>query len=51
MDNITKSHLDNFINKLGKILITQAINGNILKSDLEAVSTGQSKGVIQLHFV
>jgi hypothetical protein len=66
MDNITKSHLDNFVNKLGinpslsesekfefftaYTLLTQAINGNILKSDLEAVSTGQSKGVDTIAF-
>jgi hypothetical protein len=66
MDTITKSHLDNFIDKLGfntsiseaekfehfsaYTLLTQEINGNLLKSDLETISTGQSKGVDGIAF-
>lgn len=66
MDNITKSHLDNFIAKLGfdshipesekfeyfssYTLLSQEINGNLLKSDLELISTGQSKGVDAIAF-
>lgn len=66
MDTITKSHLDNFVSKLGLssaisesekfefftsyTLISQEINGNLLKSDLERISTGQSKGVDTIAF-
>jgi hypothetical protein len=66
MDNISKSHLDNFIAKFGfdsKIeeskafehfsaftLLSQEVNGNLLKSDLEAISTGQAKGVDTIAF-
>ncbi|MFA6978789.1 MAG: AIPR family protein [Ignavibacteriaceae bacterium] len=66
MDSITKSHLDNFINKLGfqqdlkesdkfeffaaYSILSQEINGNLLKSDLENISTGQAKGVDAIAF-
>lgn len=66
MDTITKSHLENFIDKLGfnpliseaekfeyfsaYTLLSQEINGNLLKSDLETISTGQSKGVDSIAF-
>ena len=66
MDGITKSHLDNFVLKLGinpgivesekfeffssYTILSQEINGNLLKSDLENISTGQSKGVDTIAF-
>ena len=66
MDTITKSHLDNFITKLGfnpsiseskkfeffscYSLLSQEINGNLLKNDLEGISTGESKGVDSIAF-
>ena len=66
MDNISKSHLENFIAKLGfnstikeseafehfsaYTLLTQEVNGNLLKPDLEAISTGQAKGVDTIAF-
>ena len=66
MDSITKSQLDNFITKLGfdtslqesekfelfasYSLLSQEINSNLLKSDLEGISTGQSKGVDTIAF-
>lgn len=66
MDSITKSHLDNFVLKLGinpgiaesekfefftsYTILSQEINGNLLKSDLENISTGQSKGVDTIAF-
>ncbi len=66
MDSITRSQLDNFITKLGfdtsipesnkfefftsYSLLSQEINANLLKSDLEGISTGQSKGVDSIAF-
>lgn len=66
MDNISKSHLDNFIAKFGFnlnikeseafehfstfTLLSQEVNGNLLKPDLEAISTGQAKGVDTIAF-
>ncbi|MBX2932043.1 MAG: AIPR family protein [Chitinophagaceae bacterium] len=66
MDSISKSHLDNFITKFGFnssikeseafehfsafTLLTQEVNGNLLKPDLEAISTGQAKGVDTIAF-
>lgn len=66
MDNITKSHLDNFVTKLGfdpamaesekfefftaYSLLSKEINGNLLKSDLERISTRQSKGIDTIAF-
>ena len=66
MDIITKSHLDNFVSKLGFnttikeaekfeffssfTLLSQEINGNLFKSDLVGISTGQSKGVDTIAF-
>lgn len=66
MDSITKSQLDNFITKLGfdpnipeskkfeffvsHALLSQEINGNLLRSDLEGLSTGDSKGVDTIAF-
>lgn len=66
MDKITKSHLDNFITKLGFdpsisqskafeyfaafTILSHEVNGNIFKSDLEAISMGQAKGVDTIAF-
>lgn len=66
MDSITKSHIDNFITKLGfdnsnsestkfehfavYSLLSQEINANLLKSDLEGLSTGSAKGVDSIAF-
>jgi len=66
MDSITKSYLDNFITKLGidsslkesvkfeffcaYSLLSQEINSNLLKADLEVISTGNSKGVDTIAF-
>ena len=66
MDSITKSYLDNFINKIGLdsnlkesvkfehfcsySLLSQKINSNLLKTDLEVISTGDSKGVDTIAF-
>ena len=66
MDSITKSYLDSFINALGiddgikeslkfehfcaYTLLSQEINSNLLKTDLEAISTGDSKGVDTVAF-
>ena len=66
MDNITKSHLDNFIIKLGfnpnlpesqkfefftsHTMLAQEVSSNLLKEDLELISTGQSKGVDTIAF-
>lgn len=66
MDSITRSHIDNFIHKFGFntslvdsekfehfsafTLLSQEVNGNILKTDLEMISTGQSKGVDSIAF-
>ena len=66
MDSITKSQLDNFITKFGfdssmdesikfeyfvsYSLLSQEINSNLLKSDLEIISTGQTKGVDTIAF-
>jgi hypothetical protein len=66
MDSILKSHLDNFIAKFGFntnineseafehfsafTLLSQEVNGNLLKPDLEVVSTGQAKGVDTIAF-
>jgi hypothetical protein len=66
MDSITKSQLDNFITKFGfdssldeyikfeyfasYSLLYQEINSNLLKSDLEIISTGQAKGVDTIAF-
>lgn len=66
MDSISKSHLDNFISKFGFnsnigdseafehfsafTLLSQEVNGNLLKPDLEAISTGQAKGVDTIAF-
>lgn len=66
MDTITKSQLDNFITKLGfditiplsekfeffssYSLLSHEINANLLKSDLEEISTGQSKGIDTIAF-
>jgi len=66
MDSITKSQLDNFITKLGfdpnireskkfeffvsHALLSQEINGNLLRIDLEGLSTGDSKGVDTIAF-
>jgi len=66
MDSIIKSFLDNFILKLGLdqnlqeskkfehfcsyTLLSQEINSNLLKVDLENISTGESKGVDTIAF-
>lgn len=66
MDNISKSLLNNFIAEFGFnsnikeseafehfsafTLLSQEVNGNLLKSDLEAISTGQAKGVDTIAF-
>ena len=66
MDSITQSHLDNFTSKIGFdislsevdkfehfvafTMLSQEINGNLLKSDLEIVSTGKSKGIDTIAF-
>jgi len=66
MDNITKSYLDNFIKALGiddgikeslkfehfstYTILSQEINYDLLKTDLEAVSTGNSKGIDTVAF-
>jgi hypothetical protein len=66
MDSITRSYLDNFIAKLGLdsnlkesikfehfcayTLLSQEINSNLLKTDLETISTGNSKGVDTIVF-
>ncbi len=66
MDSITKSQLDNFITKLGfdatipesekfeffssYSILSEEINANLLKSELEVISTGQSKGVDTIAF-
>ena len=66
MDSITKSYLDNFVTKLGLdaslkesvkfeffcayTMLSQEINSNLLKTDLEAISTGDSKGVDTIAF-
>jgi hypothetical protein len=66
MDSITNSYLDNFVAKLGLdttlkesvkfehfcayTMLSQEINSNLLKTDLEAISTGDSKGVDTIAF-
>jgi len=66
MDSITKSYLDNFIKALGiddglkdslkfehfctYTILSQEINYDLLKTDLEAVSTGNSKGIDAVAF-
>jgi hypothetical protein len=66
MDSIAKSYLDSFIIKLGLgtslsestkfehfcaySLLSQEINSNLLKIDLEIISTGDSKGVDTIAF-
>ena len=66
MDSISKSHLENFVSKFGFnssikeseafehfsafTLLSQKVNGNLLKPDLEAISTGQAKGVDTIVF-
>lgn len=66
MDKISKSHLDNFIAKFefnpnikeseafehfsAFTLLSQEVNGNLLKSDLEAISTWHAKGVDTIAF-
>ncbi|MCL2289087.1 MAG: AIPR family protein, partial [Bacteroidetes bacterium] len=66
MDNIAKSFLDSFIIKFGfdttlkdslkfeyfcaYSLLSQEINNNLLKTDLEAISTGNAKGVDTIAF-
>ena len=66
MDSITKSYIENFIAKIGMdstlkesikfeyfsayTLLSQEINSNLLKTDLETISTGGSKGVDTIAF-
>lgn len=66
MDNITKSYLENFITKFGFnsniseseafehfssfTILSQEVNNNLLKSDLESISVGQAKGVDTIAF-
>ncbi len=66
MEIITKSYVDNFINKYGFntslsesekfeyfsifSILSQEVNGNIQKDELEIVSTGKAKGVDGIAF-
>ncbi|ATA89843.1 AIPR family protein [Capnocytophaga stomatis] len=66
MDSIIKSYLNNFINRYSIdssipesdkfeyfstfSILSQEINGNILKNDLETISTGKAKGVDTIAF-
>jgi hypothetical protein len=66
MDNVTKSYLENFIKALGIddgikeslkfehfcafTILSQKVNYDLLKNDLEAVSTGNSKGIDTVAF-
>ncbi|MDE6140150.1 MAG: hypothetical protein K2F95_04280 [Alistipes sp.] len=66
MDKITQSYLTNFANNLGLragisenllfeyfatyTMISKYVNNNLLKDDLEAMSTGNAKGVDSISF-
>ncbi|ATA91007.1 hypothetical protein CGC56_01780 [Capnocytophaga canimorsus] len=66
MDSIIKSYINNFINRYSIdssipesdkfeyfstfSILSQEINGNILKNDLETISTGKAKGVDTIAF-
>ncbi|MDD5022003.1 MAG: AIPR family protein [Endomicrobiaceae bacterium] len=66
MDTITKSYLENFISKFGFdnlldesekfehfaafTILSQEVNGNLLKVDLESISTKKSKGIDSIAF-
>ncbi len=66
MDAIVKSYVDNFIEKLGfdkslsesdkfehfaaYSILSQEINGSMLKNDLERISVGKAKGIDSIAF-